>query len=56
MLLNAVFKLIEQTRIPRTRAMAPSFLDMVPPRIKTYGDTLSLIRIVSSGAHYDRVI
>ena len=50
-LVKADLKAIDQTRIPNASVNAPSFLDMVPPRNKTHGDTLSFIRIVSSGTH-----
>ena len=52
-LLNTDFNSIEQVSIPKAIANAPSFFDMVPPRDNepTFGDTLSLIRTVSSTAH-----
>ncbi len=54
-LVKADLKAIDPTRIPNASVNAPSFLDMVPPRNKTHGDTLSFIRIVSSGTHYAHV-
>jgi hypothetical protein len=50
-----VFRHIALVRIPNARAIAASFLDMVPPRDNNLGDTVSLFGIVSSQAHYDSV-
>ena len=55
-LVRTVFRPIEQTRIPKARAIAPSFLDIVASEgMNLRRDTLSLMRIVSSGTHYDLV-